>query len=478
MVGNAPVAARIVGRYAIFDEIAAGGMATVYLGRLMGSGGFARTVAIKSMHPQFAKDPEFVSMFLDEARIVARIRHPNVVPTLDVVASRGEVFLVMDYVQGETLNHLAKRILARGERIPTPVLLRVMSDILQGLHAAHEARDEHGVPLGIVHRDVSPHNILVGIDGVARLLDFGVAKAAGRAQTTGEGQIKGKLAYMAPEQLTGSGVSRQTDIYAASVVFWEAITGSRLFTPDNNLDLHARVNHREIRRPSELVPDVPAELEAVLMRGLAPAVEDRFATAREMCAALGRCGLAEAPAVVVGEWVENLAAEVLADRTAKIAAIASSSGTLEMPISAPPSGPPSTPEPVGGFGTSQVDALTVTLDAGVLRRGRRRRLWTLAGVLAAALFGGGFALFKSVPREPPRQALARPSTPSTGVAWAPASVSDQTDPTPSPSPTEVAAVAPPASTAAPPPAARPAASRRPPVSLKPRSDSDLFESRE
>ncbi|MCL2447368.1 MAG: serine/threonine protein kinase, partial [Polyangiaceae bacterium] len=203
-------------------------------GRLMGSGGFARTVAIKQLHPQFAKDPEFVAMFLDEARLVARIRHPNVVPTLDVVAASSELFHVMEYVQGESLSRLARALRAREERVPLPIVVRIMNDVLQGLHAAHEARDERGVPLHIVHRDVTPQNILVGADGVARLLDFGVAKAAGRAQTTQDGQIKGKLAYMAPEQLMSAGVTRETDLYAASVVLWEMLAGERLFTGERN----------------------------------------------------------------------------------------------------------------------------------------------------------------------------------------------------------------------------------------------------
>src|SRR5437870_1182907 len=156
---------RIVGRYAIYNEIAAGGMATIHLGRLLGPVGFSRTVAIKRLHPQFAKDPEFVSMFLDEARLAARIRHPNVVPTLDVVATQGELFLVMEYVQGESLSRLGRVMRERKERILPRICASIMSGVLHGLHAAHEAHDERGEPLGIVHRDVSPHNVLVGGDG-------------------------------------------------------------------------------------------------------------------------------------------------------------------------------------------------------------------------------------------------------------------------------------------------------------------------
>ena len=318
---GAPLAARIVGRYAIYDEVASGGMATVYLGRLMGAGGFARTVAIKRLHPQFARDPEFVAMFLEEARLAARIRHPNVVPTLDVVASKGELFLVMEYVQGESLSRLARALSGRGERIPIPVLLRVMSDVLQGLHAAHEACDERGASLEIVHRDVTPQNVLVGVDGVGRLLDFGVAKAAGRAHTTKDGQIKGKLAYMAPEQLTGAGVTRQTDVYAAAVVLWELLSGQRLFAGGSEVDVIARLLRRDVKPPSAFAPGIPAALDEVVMRGLSADPASRHASARALCLALGACGVPEAATITVGVFVEGLASTALAERTAKIAAI-------------------------------------------------------------------------------------------------------------------------------------------------------------
>src|ERR1022692_1337015 len=165
-------APRIIGRYALYGKIAQGGLATVHLGRLLGPVGFARTVAIKRMHSQFAEDPEFVSKFLDEARLAARIRHPNVVPTLDVVATDGELFLVMDYVQGETLARLQRLLKAQGKTIPLPIVAALFSGILHGLHAAHEAKNERGEPLGMVHRDVSPQNVIVGTDGVPRVLDF------------------------------------------------------------------------------------------------------------------------------------------------------------------------------------------------------------------------------------------------------------------------------------------------------------------
>lgn len=163
-------------------------MATVHIGRLKGPVGFARTVAIKRLHSQFAKDHDFVAMFVDEARLAARIRHPNVVPIIDVVADNGELLLVMDYVEGEALHYLLAAQRARDELVPPEIGIKIMIEVLAGLHAAHEATTERGRPLGIVHRDVSPQNIIVGVDGVSHLIDFGVAKAAGRIQSTGRGR--------------------------------------------------------------------------------------------------------------------------------------------------------------------------------------------------------------------------------------------------------------------------------------------------
>jgi serine/threonine-protein kinase len=210
---------RVLGRYALYGEIASGGMATVHFGRMSAPAGFARTVAIKRMLPQFVSDPGFVSMFVDEARLASRIRHPNVIPTLDVVSQENELFLVLDYVHGETLSQLIKALHADQKRIPPAYAAAIVCGMLHGLHAAHNVKNARGELLGLVHHDVSPQNVLVGTDGMARLLDFGVAKAAGRLQVTINGQVKGKLAYMAPEQVRGT-VTPQSDVYAAAAVLW------------------------------------------------------------------------------------------------------------------------------------------------------------------------------------------------------------------------------------------------------------------
>ena len=315
----------IIDRYAIFDEIASGGMATVHLGRLLGSVGFSRTVAIKRLHPQFAKDPEFVSMFVDEARVAARIRHPNVVPTIDVVRTDTELFLVMEYVQGESLARLLKRARHRGRRIDINIVLPVMAAVLHGLHAAHTASGERGEPLHIVHRDVSPQNVLVGIDGVARVFDFGVAKARGRLQTTREGQIKGKLAYMAPEQLAGEEVGPTTDVYAATAVLWEALAGRRLFNADTEAALVGQVI-RGVQEPPSVYNDaVTPELDELVLRGLHHEPDVRFPSAREMAVALERIDHPKASATEIGEWVEDFAADSLLERADRVADIESMS---------------------------------------------------------------------------------------------------------------------------------------------------------
>lgn len=302
-----------LGRYALHGEIAAGGMATVHLARLLGPVGFARTVAVKRLHPHLARDPDFVGMFLEEARLAARVRHPNVVSTLDVVSDDGELFLVMEYVAGESLSRLVRKTREAGKRVPIRHVIGIMAATLEGLHAAHEAKSERGIPLGIVHRDVSPQNIHVGTDGVTRVLDFGIAKATNRVQDTRTDQIKGKIAYMSPEQLAKAPVDRRADVYSASVVLWEAVTGHRLFTADDVPALVYAIVNEDVLPPSSLVPDVPKGLDELILRGLEREPSKRWSTAREMAEALERI-LPPSPARQIGQWVEEAAGEALTAR--------------------------------------------------------------------------------------------------------------------------------------------------------------------
>jgi serine/threonine protein kinase len=308
---------RIVGRYALYDKIASGGMASVHFARLLGPLGFTRVVAVKRLHPQFAKDPEFVAMLLDEARLAARVRHPNVVPTIDVVAEGGELFLVMEYVQGESLGKLIIAASELDELIPPKIAITILIQALWGLHAAHEAKTPRGESLGIIHRDVSPQNVLVGDDGVVRIVDFGVAKAAWRAQSTREGQLKGKIAYMPPEQLRSEpNQDRRVDVYAASVCLWEALTGRRFIENETPTVM--------IRKLLALVPDPPSKharglpraIDAIVLRGLARAPADRFATAHDLATELEKAAVM-ASAREVGDWVRRAVGDVL-ERRAKV----------------------------------------------------------------------------------------------------------------------------------------------------------------
>jgi eukaryotic-like serine/threonine-protein kinase len=301
---------RRIGRYGIFGEIASGGMATVYFGRLIGAVGFSRSVAIKQLHPQYARSPEFVAQFLDEARLTARIRHPNVVQVLDVVARDGELFVIMEYVEGEPLSRLSR--MARAE-IPVPIVSSIVIAALLGLHAAHEATSENGTALEIVHRDVSPQNILVGIDGTSHILDFGVAKASSRVHTTENGQIKGKLAYMAPEQLRDQPLDRRADVFAMGVVLWELLTRQRLFAKSDPGATAAAVLAADVPPLRRVRPELSAELEAVVMKALGKEPDDRFATARDMALALEQAA-EPASSLKAGAWVESVARDSIARR--------------------------------------------------------------------------------------------------------------------------------------------------------------------
>jgi serine/threonine-protein kinase len=321
-----------VGRYILYGPIASGGMATVHFGRLRGPGGFARTVAIKRLHASLARDPEFVAMMLDEARLAARVRHPNVVPTLDVVADEHELLLVMEYVHGESLARLCRALVERKERVPLGIAVGIIVGVLHGLHAAHTATSDRGQPLYIIHRDVSPQNIMVGVDGHARVLDFGVAKASGRVQTTRRGQIKGKLAYMPPEQALGQPLDARVDTYAAAVILWEVLAGERLFArADGDSTLQAILQDAVVP-PSAIRKDVPPGLDAIILQGLMRDPEARHPTARAFAIALEQA-VSLPPPHEVGAWVEQIARGDLDRRTGALSVI---EGSTPLPSGDPP----------------------------------------------------------------------------------------------------------------------------------------------
>ncbi|HSN83539.1 MAG TPA: serine/threonine-protein kinase [Polyangiales bacterium] len=348
------MAGRQLGRYEILTQLATGGMASVYIARAQGVAGFERLVAIKVLHPHLAYEQEFISMFLDEARLAARIRHMNVVPTIDISDSLGDgYFLVMEYIEGNHLGVMLGRAAKRGERLAKPFVFRVLIDALQGLGAAHRLTDENGKPLQLVHRDVSPHNILIGTDGIARLTDFGVAKADVRMASTRAGQFKGKLSYMAPEQAATNETDQRSDLFSMGIILWESLTGRRLFKGDSNGATLNKLLNDPITKPSELWPDLEP-YDAVVMKALDRDPDRRFQTADEFSVALdlvaGRAGVAKTRDVA--EVVRDLDAEKLQDERQRVRDAIELLGRAEIGLSKVPMPRDST----GRVSTAEVQA--------------------------------------------------------------------------------------------------------------------------
>jgi serine/threonine protein kinase len=279
----------VVGGYDLLAELAAGGMAMVYLGRANDGRAVAPLVAVKRPHRHLASDKMFLSMLLDEARLASAIQHENVVKVRELGFHASEPFIVMDYVEGASLSELRKELATAERAVDTKVAVRIVLDALMGLHAAHEMRDETGRPLGIIHRDVSPHNVLIGCDGKARLTDFGIAKAEDRLQITRTHEVKGKLAYLAPERVDKRRIcTKQSDVFSMAVVLWECLAGRRLFRGEEAVDTLQEVMHAPIPRLRQLGARVPPALDDVIARGLSRDLDARFRTALEFAEAIER----------------------------------------------------------------------------------------------------------------------------------------------------------------------------------------------
>jgi eukaryotic-like serine/threonine-protein kinase len=262
-----------LGRYVVGERIARGGMAEVYLAKIEGIGGFSKPVALKLILPAFSDDLEFRRMFLAEARLVAGLDHPNIAQVIDVGEVDGELFIAMEYVHGQTLRKL---IAGSDEVPPLRVGLFAVREACRALHYAHEARDPAGLPMGIVHRDISPSNLMARYDGEVKLLDFGVAKASSGTQATQSGVLKGKGGYMSPEQCLGTPLDRRSDIFALGILLYEITTHRRLFTGDNQFEVFSRIVEGRFRPPGKVIADYPPLLEELVMRALASSPDDRF----------------------------------------------------------------------------------------------------------------------------------------------------------------------------------------------------------
>jgi predicted ATPase/serine/threonine protein kinase/Tfp pilus assembly protein PilF len=278
------------GKYQLVRRLASGGMGEVYLARAPGARGFEKKVVLKRVLPHLAEEKEFLELFLDEARIAASLNHPNVAQIFDLGEVDGSWFLTMEYVPGRDLRRVLARVQERGARtLPLGLTLRIISDAAAGLDYAHKARDPDGRPLRIVHRDVSPHNVLVGFDGGVKLIDFGVAKAANRLQQTGTGLLRGKFPYMSPEQVEGVELDGRADVFSLGIVFWEVLTGTRLFRAASDAATVRLVAEARVEAPSRVNPDVPAEVDALCLRALARDPDRRYPDAGAMRLALEDC---------------------------------------------------------------------------------------------------------------------------------------------------------------------------------------------
>lgn len=275
------------GAYELLLELASGGMATVHLARAVDGRDKSSLVALKRPHRHLATDKMFLSMLLDEARLASAIDHPNVVRVRELGFEAGEPFIVMDYVEGASLSELRKELVSAERAVDTKVAVRVVLDALAGLHAAHELKDDTGKPLGIIHRDISPHNVLIGCDGRVRLTDFGIAHAEDRVQTTRTHEVKGKLGYLAPERIDRRRTcTKQSDLFSMSVVLWECLAGRRLFRGEEALDTLQEVMSAPIPRLRQLGAQIPPGLDDAIARGLSRDLTSRYETAAEFAAAI------------------------------------------------------------------------------------------------------------------------------------------------------------------------------------------------
>lgn len=418
------LAGRRLGRYEVLTQLASGGMASVYVARAQGVAGFERLVAIKVLHPHLAHEAEFISMFLDEARLAAQIRHPNVVGTLDISDTEGDgYFLVMEYVEGDHLAALLTAAAKERKRMPIAVVVRVVLDALAGLAAAHSLRDAKGTPLRIVHRDVSPHNVMVGVDGVVRLTDFGVAKAEVRLSSTREGQFKGKLAYMAPEQASTGQADQRSDLFSMGIILWECLTGRRLFRGTNNAETLKKILHEDAPAPS-LASDDLAPFDPVLAKALARDPEARYQSAEEFAEAIERAASqldGAATSRAVADSVRYFAREKLAQEHDRTKAAMEDLGTADISSSAIPipkegSGSmPHTPSREGVDSTVAARPSVMSASHGEAP-GRRATVILIVAVMgvAAVVIGAVLALSTpdpAAPDAPPATVAAPPDPP-------------------------------------------------------------------
>ncbi|TNF38001.1 MAG: serine/threonine protein kinase, partial [Deltaproteobacteria bacterium] len=298
-----------IGRYELLSRLAAGGMGEVFLARATGAGGFEKRLVIKRILPHLADDPEFVRRFIAEGKLVVRLRHAGIAQVLDMGEEGGVTFIAMEYVEGRDLGELARLARSGGVEMPAPLVVTIIVRLLEALDYAHTATDDDGQPLGIIHRDISPSNVMISKAGEVKLLDFGIARATERLQATTTGAIRGKYSYMSPQQAAGAALDARSDLFSVGVLMWELLAGSRPFDGDSDLLTLDRIRFHDPGPLNALAPDVPAPVAAVVERLLQKDPDARFPTAEAAMRAL-IAWLNEVGAVVVprdlSAWLERV----------------------------------------------------------------------------------------------------------------------------------------------------------------------------
>jgi hypothetical protein len=402
-----------LGRYRILGHLATGGMAEILLARLSGPSSFERPVVIKRILPHLSQSKTFVDMFLDEARITAGIRHPNVVQLHDLGCANGELFLVMEYIEGESLGAIMRRLWSRGGSVEPILAAHVVAEACAGLHAAHELEDRAGTKRHLVHRDVTPQNIMVTYAGQVKVLDFGIAKARDCAARTEAGQVRGKFEYMSPEQCRGEPLDRRSDVFGLGILLYELSVGTRLFKRSGDLLAMRAICDEPNPLPSVVRPGYPRCLEGICMRALAKRPDDRYPSAAEMrrdlvsaMAELGGSGLHDES---LGQLIRALFPDRMQQKVEMLRRVCEASSTGVVPAAED---------------NGKIDASPLPVSSG--REQRRVRPSVLTAGIGALLLGG-IALWRLAPaRERPRATPVAVATATARIA--PPNASGSADP--------------------------------------------------
>ena len=397
LLSHLPRVGETVDRYRVVAEVAHGGMAAVYAVQRSSIGGFEKLLALKVMLPHLASDAHFVDMFLDEAKIASQIQHPNVVQVLDVGLHEGRPFILMEFLRGQSLSLLIQRSQQSQQPVAAGVWSAILGQVAEGLHAAHETCGSDGKPLGIVHRDVTPHNVFVGYDGQVKVVDFGVAAARGRAAGTRTGEVKGKLAYLAPEQFDRSWpLTRAADLWALGVIGWEIFAGKRLFATGDEATTIWNVLNQPIERLEKLAPGIPEGAARAIAACLSREPDRRPATASEV-ARLLTSGLGQNPSALaeIAAVMERLFG---AERTLENERLGGKPGASPAPLT-------------GAVPHSEGSAATQLSAAGTPHPSNRSRLGGALVIAASGVLLGGYLLGYGRGPEAPTSVPARAADP-------------------------------------------------------------------